>query len=142
MPTSRPARTGTRADLALAVLRVAVGAVFVAHGWMKAFGFGLPGVTHMLAGMHVPAPEIAAAALTGLEFLGGIALVLGLLTRLLGALFVCDMLGAILLAKLHAGFFSPKGWEFEFTLLVASLALAIGGAGALSIDGAIARRRF
>lgn len=142
MPTSRPARTTTRADLALAVLRVAIGAIFFAHGWMKVFNFGLPGVTRMLAGMHVPLPEIAAAALTGLEFLGGIALVLGLATRVVAALFVCDMIGAIVLAKAHGGFFAPTGWEYEFTLLVASLALAIGGAGAASIDGAIARRRF
>jgi uncharacterized membrane protein YphA (DoxX/SURF4 family) len=36
----------------------------------------------------------------------------------------------------------PKGWEFELLLAVASLALVIGGAGAASIDGAFARRRF
>ena len=142
MPLSRQPQSSARSDLALAVLRVSVGAVFFAHGWMKAFVMGVPAVTHMMAGLHVPFPDVAAAAITGLEFLGGIVLVLGLLTRLLGALFVCDMLGAIVLAKGAGGFFAPKGWEYEFLLLVAALALAIGGAGMASIDGAIARRRF
>ena len=142
MVNSRPPRSSSRADFALAILRVAVGATFFAHGWMKVFGFGLPGVTGMLTGMGVPQPQIAAAGLVGLEFLGGIALILGLLTRPLAALFVCDMLGAILLAKRTGGFFAPQGWELEFLLAVASLALAVGGAGAVSIDGAIAKRRF
>lgn len=142
MVTSRPPRSTSRAELALAILRVAVGATFFAHGWMKAFGFGLPGVTHMLAGMGVPQASLAAAGLTGLEFLGGIALIIGILTRPIAALFICDMIGAIVLAKRTAGFFSPQGWELEFILAVAALALVVGGAGAISIDGAIARRRF
>jgi putative oxidoreductase len=135
-------RSTQRADVALAVLRVAVGAIFLAHGWLKVFGFGHAGVTGMLTGMHVPVPAMAATGLMALEFLGGIAVIFGLLTRFVSALFVVDMLGAILLAKATAGFFSPKGWEFELLLAVASLALAIGGAGAASIDGAFARRRF
>ena len=70
------------------------------------------------------------------------AIVLGVLTRPIAALFVCDMIGAILLAKRTGGFFAPQGWELEFLLAVASLALVVGGAGAISIDGAIAKRRF
>ena len=135
-------QASARTDVALAVLRLGVGGIFLAHGWQKVFGFGHAGVTGMLTGMHVPFPAIAAAGLMALELLGGIAVLLGALTRLIAALFVCDMLGAIVLARWSGGFFAPKGFEFELMLLVASLALAIGGAGAASIDGAFARRRF
>jgi putative oxidoreductase len=141
MSSSRATVSSPRAELALAVLRVAVGGIFLAHGWQKVFGFGHAGVTGMLTGMHVPLPAVAAAGLMALEFLGGIAVILGVFTRPIAALFVCDMVGAIMLAKSDAGFFAPKGWEFELLLLVGSLALALGGAGAASVDAMLGRRR-
>jgi uncharacterized membrane protein YphA (DoxX/SURF4 family) len=61
----------------------------------------------------------------------------GLLTRLFALGFVFDMLGAILLVQLKKGF---GGYEFEFLLCVASLALVLAGAGEFSIDAMIDRR--
>jgi putative oxidoreductase len=139
--TSYSARSSARPDLALLVLRVVVGLVFLAHGWQKVFVFGHAGVTGMLTGMHVPLPAVAAAGLMALELLGGVALIVGAFTRVVALLFAADMLGAIVLAKLSGGFFAPKGYEYELTLLAASLALALGGAGAASVDRAIAERR-
>ena len=76
-----------------------------------------------------------------LEFFGGIALIVGVLTRLVSLGMAIDMLVAILLVRIKGGFFAPNGAEFEILLFAASLALVFTGAGALSIDEARASRR-
>lgn len=135
-PTSR------QVDMALLVLRLVTGAVFIAHGAQKLFVFGIGGVTQSFAGMGIPLPGVAAPLVAGLEFFGGIALVIGLLTRLAALGLAIDMLVALVLVHARNGFFLPNGIEFVLLLLGASIALAIAGAGGASIDGAIARRRF
>jgi len=72
-----------------------------------------------------------------LEFFGGIALVLGLLTRVIALGFVFDMLGAILLVQMKRGF---SNYELEFLLLGSSVAIFLMGAGGFSIDALLARR--
>jgi putative oxidoreductase len=128
--------------LGIALVRIITGILFIAHGYQKLFVFGIAGATAGFTQMGVPAPTITAPAVTILELLGGIALVLGLLTRIAALGLVIDMLGAIFLVHLKNGFFLPNGVEFALTLLVTSLALVIAGAGAFSIDEAIASRRF
>jgi putative oxidoreductase len=125
------------ASLGLAVLRIAVAAVFINHGYQKLFGFGLSGVTDAFGHMGVPMPGVMGPLIAFLEFFGAIALILGFLTRPLAFLFACDMLGAILLVQLKNGF---AHYELEFLLCAASLALLGTGAGAYSVDAAIARR--
>lgn len=129
-----------RIDPALAVLRFGVGLVFAAHGWQKLFVFGISGVTGAFTQMGVPLPGITGPLIGCLEFLGGIAIILGLLTNLLAVLLACDMLGAILMVKLGSGFFSPKGMELELLLMLGAIALALAGAGVFSIDAALSRR--
>lgn len=133
--------TASRIDTALLVLRVIIGAVFIAHGAQKLFVFGLAGVTQGFTQMGVPMPGITAPLVALLEFLGGIALVVGLLTRLAALGLAIDMLGAIVFVHLKNGFFLPNGYEFAFTLLGASVVLALAGAGNLSLDAIIAQRR-
>lgn len=130
-----------RVSAALAVLRVIVGTIFVAHGAQKLFTYGLEGVSGAFAGMGVPMPGIAGPAVAFLEFFGGIALILGLLTRLAALGLAITMLGAIFMVHLAAGFFMPQGYEFVLSLFGGSVALALAGAGAYSVDEVIARRR-
>ena len=122
-----------RADAGLLILRAVVGVVFLAHGWQKLFVYGLGGTTSGFAHMGVPMPEIAGPLVAGVELIGGIALMLGLWTRVFGALLACDMVGAMIFVHLRDGFFVP-GIEFVLTLCAASLALTLTGAGMLSVD--------
>ena len=132
-----------RLDAGLAILRLALGIVFIVHGGQKLFVFGFGGVTGAFGQMGVPLPAITGPLVAILEFFGGIARILGLLTRLAALGLAIDMAVAILLVRMKGGFFflSPKGFEFEFMLLAAALALALAGAGAFSIDHASAARR-
>ena len=124
--------------LGLAALRFAVATIFIRHGAQKLFVFGFGGVTGAFTHMGVPLPGVMGPFIALLEFFGGLALIIGLLTRLIALGFVCDMLGAIFLVLLKKGF---SGFELEFLLLGASLALALTGAGRFSVDDLIARRR-
>ncbi len=133
-------RSATGTDFGVAVLRIAVGLTFLAHGLLKGLGMGFAGTAGFFAQVGAPFPAVTSVLIIVLESVGGLLLVLGLLTRPVGVLLACDMLGAIVLAR-HDGFFAPKGGELEILLLSCALALALAGAGAWSLDALIARRR-
>jgi putative oxidoreductase len=134
---STPPAAASRLDAGLALLRIVVGIVFLAHGSQKLLVFGIPGITTGFTQMGVPVPAVSAVVVTAVEFLSGIALILGLFTRIAALLVAIDMLGAILFVHAKAGFFLPKGAEFALTLFAASIALALTGPGAFSLDAKI-----
>jgi putative oxidoreductase len=129
-------------NAALAVLRVTVGVVFVAHGGQKLFVYGFAGVSAAFEGMGVPMAGLVGPGVALLEFAGGLALIVGLLTRLAAVGLASTMLGAMVLVHLPAGFFLPNGVEFVLSLLGSSVVLVLTGAGAWSVDGRLARREI
>ena len=125
----------------LLILRLALGLVFIMHGGNKLVIAGFDKTTAMLAQMSIPAAGFLGPFLAIVEPLAGAALVLGLLTRVAGLVVAVDMICAILLFHRMHGFYVPMGIEFPMMLAASGLTLFALGAGSLSIDHAIARRR-
>jgi len=138
--TSTTSPASNHVALAFTLLRVVVGIIFVMHGSQKVFTFGHAGVTDGFTHMGIPLPSVAAFVVMWVEFLGGIAVILGLFTRPVAVLLMCDMIGAIVFVHAQNGFFLPTGYEFALLLGTSALALALGGGGTLSADGMIAGR--
>ena len=124
--------------IGLLLLRIAVGIVFMLHGKQKLFDFGFAGVSDAFSHMGVPMPGVMGPFVALLEFFGGIALILGFLTRLFALGFTIDMLVAILLVQMKNGF---SHYELEFLLSVSSLALVFMGGGVFSVDAFLGARR-
>lgn len=129
-------------DVALLVLRLVLGGVFVAHGAQKLFGsFGGPGIEgttgfHEQLGIKPARPMAVLAGLT--EFLGGILVVAGFLTPLAALALIGVMAVAVLTVKLKNGFFAANGgYEYNLVLAAVALALALAGGGAYGLDAAL-----
>ncbi|MGQ0773044.1 MAG: DoxX family protein [Pseudonocardiales bacterium] len=129
-----------RSDVALLLLRATIGVVFIAHGAQKLFGAfggrGLDGVANTMAGLGLK-PGMFFAVLSGvLEFGGGLLLVVGLFTSLVGLLLSGVMVMAIALVTGANGFIVPGGvgYEFNVVLIAAALTLVLAGPGQLSLD--------
>ncbi|MDQ0730258.1 DoxX family protein [Arthrobacter sp. B1I2] len=123
---------------ALAALRIVLGFLFAAHGWQKFNEWTIAGTQASFAKMGIPAADLMAPAIAALELAGGIALILGILTRVVAALLVLDMLGALVLVHAPAGVFAAKGgYELVLLLAAAAFTLALTGAGRLSLDRAL-----
>lgn len=116
---------------ALAVLRVILGVILLAHGKAKIFG-GMAQHTHMVASLGIPAWMGYLSATT--EFVGGILLIVGLLTRLVGIAVTIEMLVAIFKVHLKNGMIKPMGYEFPMLVATVAFALIFFGAGPISLD--------
>jgi putative oxidoreductase len=145
-----PALLATSPTWPLLIIRVFLGVIFFAHGAQKLFGvFGGPGLKGTIGyfqnTLGVPPALAVLAALT--ECFGGLAVFVGLLTRLAALGLVVVMVVAV--AKVHwqNGFFlnmslqpgKGHGFEFNWALIGMALALLVGGGGAKSIDRLILR---
>jgi putative oxidoreductase len=128
-------------DIGLAILRVVIGAIFVAHGGQKIFVFGFDGVAGAFAQMGIPMAQILGPFVALVELFGGLALITGLLTRIASLGLLSTMVVAILQVHLKNGFFAPTGVEFPLSLLASTALIAIAGAGGYSVDSMIDSRR-
>jgi putative oxidoreductase len=140
--------TRTENSAAITVLRLVLGFLFFAHGAQKALGSfngrGFSATMSFFTGMmHIPAP-FALLAIAA-EFLGGIGLLLGLLTRIAAFGISVNMVVAIVMVHAKFGLFAnwtgtQKGEGIEYHLLVLAMTtcLMIKGGGAFSVDRKIA----
>ena len=122
--------------LALLALRLVLGAIMIAHGAQKIFG-GMPHFMGMLQNMGIP-PIMAYLVVTA-EFIGGILLIVGLLTRLAALFIFVDMLVAVSKVHLKNGLKGPGGYEFPMICGIVAFALIFLGAGPISLDEAFFR---
>ncbi len=135
----------TDSDWALTLARIVLGIIFFAHGAQKVFGWyggaGLRKTLHHLT-ESLGLPWIMALAAVAAEFIGGVALILGLFGRISALSIVITMLAAIFMVHGKFGLFlnwfgDRKGHGIEYHLLAIALAIVIiaQGSGACSLDG-------
>ncbi len=127
---------GRLADFAPLVARVVVGIILAAHGWQKLVGG--PGAfgESTLAGLGVPLPVLMGFVVTFVELVGGIFLILGLLSRLSALLLTINLLVATLLVKVELGLIAAEGAgaELDLALIAGFLVVLLAGPGKLSLD--------
>ena len=132
-------RGHVRDDLGLLVLRLGLAAMMLAHGYQKFVlqgGFG--GTTQAFTQLGVPSPQISAILIIVLELAGGVAMVFGLFTVVIGLAYAAAMAAAVWLVHLPHGFFvAQNGYELAGLTGVVALVLVITGAGKISLDRAI-----
>ncbi len=112
-------------------LRASIGVIFIVHGFGK---FGNPGFGGWISSMGIPAEMQIPIALA--EFIPGILLLIGVLTRISASLLSIVMLGAIFLVKGATDLTGERGYEFDLILLAACLVLIVAGPGKVSISHA------
>jgi Predicted membrane protein len=127
----------------LLLVRLYWGWQLVQSGWGKLHN--LDRVTDFFTSLNLPAPGVTAHFVAGLEFFGGILLILGLGSRLIALLLTVNMLAAYWTADREAllSVFSDPGKFYAadpYTFLFASAMVLVFGAGLLSVDAMLAKR--
>ena len=117
-------------------IRILAGITFLAHGFPKLEN--IAGTQGFFGSVGLP-PELA-LPIGLLEVIGGIFLLIGVVTRIAAALFIIDMTGAIFLVKLPDGFVG--GYELELLLIAISVSLLLAGPGRISIEWDILKREI
>ena len=122
------------APYAAFTLRVALGAMFIAHALLKVFVFTLPGTVQFFESLGLPG--VLAYVTIGAELVGGAMLILGLGTRWVAALLIPVLLGATWAHAANGWLFTSAngGWEYPAFLTVAALTQALLGNGAFSLS--------
>jgi putative oxidoreductase len=117
--------------IALLVLRLVLGVIMIGHGYPKVFG-GLSHHVQSVSNLGLPGwlAYFSAAA----EFLGGIAVILGLFTRVAGLAIAINM--AVAIGKVHwkNGLLGNGGYQFPLALAAIAFALMFFGAGPIALD--------
>jgi putative oxidoreductase len=129
---------GLNPGLGLAILRVALGVTFIAHGLPKLTG-GIDMTAGMFEGLGIPAPALAAWLVALLETVGGLSLIVGFLATPAALLLIGHMALGIILVHAGNGWYvierGQGGVEFSVVLIASLLMLVFGGAGTASLDG-------
>ena len=136
--------TTETSPVSIALIRLLVGAVFLAEGIQKFLFSDALGVGRFIK-IGIPAPEIMAPFVGIVETVGGILLLIGLFTRPAAVALIIDMIVAISTTKIpmliESGFWTmAHEARTDWSMLLGSIVLLILGAGKWSVDWRIARR--
>jgi putative oxidoreductase len=117
--------------LALLVMRLVLGIIMIAHGYSKVFG-GLHHHVQFVSSLGLPGwlAYLSAAA----EFLGGILVIVGLLTRCAALAIAIDLTVAIVKVHWHNGLLGNGGYQFPLALATIAFALIFFGAGPIALE--------
>ena len=121
------------------LLRVVLGAIFVAHGFQK-ISSDMREFTHTVGHLGFPMPVLFAWAAALSEFLGGICVLVGLFTRWAALAIAVVMTVAVTQVHLHQGLL--QGYEYPLALLAIAIAIVLTGAGPASLDKNVLHRDF
>jgi putative oxidoreductase len=118
---------------ALALIRISLGVMFVAHALLKYVVFTMPGFAGFLGQIGLPAALAWPIFLA--ELLGGVALILGVGARYVSVALLPILLGALFVHAPNGWLFTASngGWEYPAFLIAASLAHILGGDGAFAL---------
>ncbi len=117
-------------DWGLLALRLALGLILLVHGWQKMRD--LKSAASSFEAMGFAPAKLWSSLVAFLEFVGGIALVLGIFTQIFAAIFFIEFVVAILKVTRKNGFIG--GYEFDLLILAALLALLTLGGGSFGAD--------
>jgi len=118
-------------------LRILAGITFIAHGLPKLIN--VASTEHFFANM-IGLPASMALPIGLLEVVGGIAMLLGVLTRIASILFIIEMIGSTIVAKLSRGFVG--GYELDLLLMAISISLLLTGPGRISLEWNVLKREL
>ena len=131
------------ADLGLLLLRLAIGGVMLAHGLQK-FGLlggpGLDGITGFFGSLGFRPARAWAVLVAVVEAVGGVFLIIGLLTPVAGMLIAADLVVAIVVTHWPRFWAQDGGLEFPLPIAAGALALELIGAGSWSLDALLGIR--
>lgn len=136
------------------ILRAIIGFGFAAHGWAK-ISRGPEGFEKLLVQIGMPFPHLAATAVPYIELIGGLLIILGAFVTIVAVPLICTMLAALIFIHAKYGFssvrtiglssegpvFGPPGQEINLLYIAGLVSLMLTGAGMLSIDSMIRRRK-
>lgn len=135
----------TPRDWGLLILRLGLGITLLAHGYPKFFDGGPAAFARYLTRIHFPAPQLSAWFMAVVEFVGGLALIAGFQTTYFGYLAALErlLIGWRLKMALGVKFIAVRGvgWEFDYVLLCMAVAVALLGAGAITVEAFVRSRR-
>lgn len=131
--TSSHSLDAQTAPYGLFALRVALGTMWLAHGLLKVFVFGVAGFAGFLGSLGYP--TVLAGPIIAAEVIGGLLILLGIYGRQVSVLLLPVMAAAALVHVPNGWLFSAPngGWEYPVFLIVASIAHALAGDGALAL---------
>ena len=121
-------------DIALMLTRIIMGVIMVTHGWHRWQNEGITAEANILEHAGIPNPGLMVWLLIGFEVIGGIFLIFGLATRVIGLGLMVLNIGIILTLRSHTFYVHNSGWEYNAVMTIVGLMLMTHGAGRIGLD--------